>query len=203
MALINNLYVFVEDEDLSHDIDSTTHPMETGIEITDHIRKKPVELNIKGKIVDYEGRRASEILEKVKQLQNEGSIITYVGRNLIYGLQIQTLSTSHPNTNSGGCDFSMTLKEVRIAQPALIPETSNGGQQQVEQGENEEVYHITKKGDTVPNLVNESYKSFGPTFASSDEKCNWVLEKNPHAFSDPKDFTTLQIGERILIGVRK
>nr|DAY61036.1 MAG TPA: hypothetical protein [Caudoviricetes sp.] len=203
MALINDLYVFVEDEDLNHDIESTTHPVETGIEITDHIRKKPVELNLKGKIVDYEGIRASETLEKVKQLQNEGTIITYVGRNLINGVQIQTLSTSHPNTNSGGCDFSMTLKEVRFAQPALVPETSNGGQQQVEQGENEEVYHIVKPEDTVWRLVSKEYKSLGPTFSSIQEKCDWVMENNLHAFSRPWDFTTLQNGERILIGVRK
>lgn len=203
MALINNLYVFVKDEDLSHDIESTTHPVETGIEITDHIRKKAVEVNLKGKIVDYNGKRASEILENVKQLQNEGTIITYTGRNLIDNLQIQTLSTSHPSTNSGGCDFTMTLREVRIAQPAYTSGSSNGGEQQVEKGESEQVYHIVKKGDCVWDLVTNAYKSLEPKFLTVQEKCDWVMQQNPDAFNKEGDFRTLQIGKKILIGVRK
>lgn len=203
MALINNLYIFVEDETLDHDIESSSYPVEKGIEITDHIQKKPVSLTLKGKIIDHDGAKASDILSKVKNLQTSGSLITYVGRNAVSNMQIQTFSTSHPYTNWGGCDFDMTLKEVRIANPAYSSDINNGGTQQIDKGENKNVYHNVKKGDTVWTLVTTTYKSLDPKFSEVMDKCNWVMENNPDAFSKIGDFRTLQIGKNILIGVRK
>lgn len=204
MALINNNYVFVENEDLSHDVESTSHPVEKGVEITDHVKRSPYELSISGKIVDHDGAKASDILAKLKSLQKSGSLITYVGRNALGNMQIQSFSTSHPYTNWGGCDFDMTLKEVRIAKPAYTATKKNsGGTQQVDKGENKNVYHIVKKGDCIWNLVTKQYKTLEPKYSKIMDKCNWVMSKNPNAFSRKGDFRTLQIGKKILIGYRK
>ena len=204
MALINNLYIFVESEDVTRDVESTSHPVEKGVEITDHIQRTPEELSLSGKIVDYENMKASDILDKIQSLKNSGSLITYVGRNALSNLQIQSFSTSHPYTNWGGCDFSMTLKEVRIAKPAYTAtKQNNGGTQQVSKGENENVYHTVKKGDCIWNLVTKQYKSLEPKFSSTMKKCEWVMEQNQSAFSRKGDFRTLQIGKKILIGYRK
>ena len=92
--------------------------MEQGIEIESTIRNKPVELSLRGKIVDVKSTKASDILSKLKELQKKGSIVKYVGRNSVTNLQIQSFNTSHPYTNAGGADFDMTLKEVRIAKSA-------------------------------------------------------------------------------------
>ena len=54
MALINGIYVFVEDESLDMNLECTEHPVEEGTEITDHIQRKSVEITLKGKIVDYD-----------------------------------------------------------------------------------------------------------------------------------------------------
>lgn len=211
MALLNNLYIFVESEDLAHDIESTSHPVEKGVEITDHIQRKAVELSLKGKIVSYNGKKASDILAQIKQLQLKGSLITYVGRNTIYNVQIQSLSTSHPNTNWGGCDFSMSLKEIRIAKPAYT-ETKNAkaGTQQVDKGNNNKVYHTVKKGDCCWNLVTKQYKNLvfyddGEPIKNQTtmEKCNEIMALNPHAFSRKGDFRTLQIGAKIFVGFRE
>jgi hypothetical protein len=205
MALINNLYVFVEDENLNEDVESTTHPVEKGSNITDHTQRMPVQLSISGKIVDVKGQKASDILSKIKQLKNSGSLITYSGRNALSNMQIQSFSTSHPNTNWGGCNFDMTLKEVRIAKPAYTAQKkkNSGGTQQVDKGENKNVYHTVKKGDCIWNLVTKQYKSLEPKYSKIMDKCNWVLKQNPSAFSRKGDFTTLQIGKKILIGYRK
>ena len=40
MALINGIYVFVEDESLDMNLECTEHPVEEGTEITDHIQRK-------------------------------------------------------------------------------------------------------------------------------------------------------------------
>lgn len=204
MALINNLYVFVENEDVSYDVESTSHPVEKGIEITDHIQRKPTSISISGKIVDCDGGKASEILEKVVKLQKSGSLITYVGRNLAPNMQIQGLSTSHPYTNWGGCDFSLTLKEVRIAKPAYTAEKkNNAGTQQVDKGENKNVYYTVKKGDTIWGLVvTGAYKDLKPKYSKPMDKCVWVRDNNPNAFSRKGDFRTLQIGKKLLVGYR-
>ena len=102
----------------------------------------------------------------------------------------------------------MTLKELRVAKPAYTEEkgevnsVASGGTQQVENGENEEVYHTVKKGDCVWNLVTKNYKTLKPTFPTVMEKCNWVMSKNPNAFSRKGDFRTLQTGKKLLIGLR-
>lgn len=207
MAIINGIYVFVSDESLSHDVEITSHPVETGIDVADHLKRVPIQLSISGKIVDYGGRKASDILADLKLLQTSGSIITYTGRNAVSNVQIQSFSTTHPYTNAGGCDFSMTLKEVRFANPAYDPSKNNinnAGTQQIEKGENENVYHTVKKGDCVWALViTGPYKSLEPRYSKPMDKCNWVMDKNPNAFSRKGDFRTLQIGEKILVGYRK
>ena len=88
------------------------------MEITSTIRREPLELSISGKIVDVNGKSASDILSELYELQKKGSLISYVGRNSCQNMQIQSFSTAHPHTNAGGADFDMTLKEVRIAKSA-------------------------------------------------------------------------------------
>lgn len=219
MALINGFYVFVEDESLDYDMEVTSHPVEDGIEITDHIRRKAVSISLSGKIVNYSDTvaynddrikevKAVQVLDAIRQLQRSGELITYVGRNVQNNLQIHSFSTSHPNTVWGGCEFDMTLKELRVAKPAYtevkeeVKSVASGGTQQVEKGENEEVFHTVKKGDCIWNLVTKDYKTLKPTFPTVMEKCNWVMSKNPDAFSRKGDFRTLQIGKKLLIGLR-
>ncbi len=234
----DRVYVLQESEDLAHNVESTTHPVEKGIDITDHVKRNPIELSISGKIIGYttrtkcpvcgeplreyginqkcaychtnlknlKGHTAPEILEAIKRIQKAGLVVTYTGRNAISNLQIQSFSTSHPYTNTGGCDFSMTLKEVRFAKQAYVPSkntTNNTGTQQIEQGESTEVYYVVKSGDCVWNLVTGPYKNLDPKFDTTIEKCDWVMSQNPSAFSVQGDFRTLQNGEKILIGLRK
>ena len=116
MALINNIYVHITDEKVGRNIKSTDHPTEKGIDITDNVKREPVTLSISGKIVDTDTLKSHEALAKLYELENNGSLITYSGRNIIKNMQIQAFNSTHPNTNAGGLDFDMELKEVRIAQ---------------------------------------------------------------------------------------
>ena len=191
---------------MKHDVEVTSHPVEKGIPLTDHVRKTPSELSIRGKIINHENVKASDVLSKIKELQKSGSLITYSGRNTLSNMQITSFSTQHPYNNWGGCDFSMTLKEVRIATTAYranSKNSKNGGTQQVSKGENKHIYHTVKKGDTVWSLVTKQYKSLEPKYSKPADKCNWVMEQNQNAFSRKGDFGTLQVGKKILIGYRK
>ena len=215
MALINNLYIHVTSESVSYGSEISSHPIETGGEITDHMQKKSFELSISGKIVNVNDKKASNILSELKTLQAKGSLITYVGRNILYNMQISSFSTSHPNTVWGGCEFSMTLKEVKIAKPAYVSPTEetgvqNAGTQKVEVGNENKVYHTVKKGDTCWSLVYKNYKDLvfyddGEPIPNQSikDKCNEIMAQNPHAFSRKGDFGTLIIGAKIFVGFRK
>lgn len=118
MALINNIYIHVVNEQVTSGVDSTSHSVEKGLDITDTIRVKPKELSLSGKIANAGNMKAPEIISKIEKLMNKGSLIKYRGRRKLNKMQIQSFNHSHPYTNSGGCDFDMVLKQVRIAEPA-------------------------------------------------------------------------------------
>ena len=125
MALLNNLYIHVVEEQHICAIDSTSHPVEKGLDITDTIQAKPKELSISGKITDAGNMKATNIIEKIEKLMKKGSLIKYHGRRRLSNMQIQSFNHSHPYTNSGGCDFDMVLKKVRIAKSAYKAKSKN------------------------------------------------------------------------------
>lgn len=98
--------------------------------LTDTIRYKPIELSLKGKIVDVEGATAPDTLSKIIELQKKGSLINYSGRNIIYNLQIVSFNSTHPNTVHGGLEFDMQLKELRIAKSAYVPKDTSAWKSQ-------------------------------------------------------------------------
>lgn len=200
ISLINNIYVFCENESFSYDTESSEHPVEKGLPITDHTKRNPIELSLSGRIVNYKNNKSKDIVENLRKLQNSGSLIKYVGRKSVSNMQIQSFEVTYSNETWGGCNFSMSLKEVRIAQPAYNAQKS--GIQQVQNGDGNAVYHNVRKGDTIWTLVTTTYKSLYPKYSNIMEKCNWVMSKNQNAFSRRGDFRTLQIGKRILIGYK-
>lgn len=118
ISLINNIYVFVDNEDLSRSSNVPQHPVEKGLPITDSVRSEPKTLSISGKIVQVGDQTASTIISKLEALRTGGSLIKYSGRNVVGNFLIRSFDTSHPNTVHGGAEFSMELVEVRIAKSA-------------------------------------------------------------------------------------
>lgn len=207
MALINNIYVHVTDERVSRNIKSTDHPTEKGIDITDNVKRQPVTLSISGKIVDTDTIKSHEALAKLYDLENKGSLITYSGRNILKNMIIQSFNSSHPYSNSGGLDFDMELKEVRIAQNSYVANSTDenkgktqaeekAGTQQVTNGDKNAIYHTVVKGDTIWNLVNNNYKELNSTV-------QWVIENNTDGFGTKGDATTLKVGSKLLMGYRE
>lgn len=121
MAILNGIYLHVVTENGEREVDATSHPVETGIPITDTVRAKALTISISGKIVDYGNTKAAEVVSKLRHWQSTGALLDYHGRNIASNLQIRGLSTDHPNTNYGGADFSMELTQVRIAKSAYDP----------------------------------------------------------------------------------
>ena len=208
MAILNGMYIHVVDEKVDKDVEAPTHPVEEGIGTTDLVHMNPFTLSLSGKIVDYGDMKSHEVLAKISSLMASGSLVYYRGRNVKSNMIIRSFSTSHPNTNNGGADFEMELQEIRIAKKAYTPkettdkrtnETTNAGTQQIKESDIllpfVPVYHLVRSGDTVWTLANISYKQLGTT-------TQWVVAKNPDAFSKEGDATTLQVGARLLMGYK-
>lgn len=210
MATINGLYVFVASEELSMSVDVTEHVVESGIDIADHVRRRAFTLSISGEIV---GQNADSINSQLKKLQSNGAVVKYSGRNITTNCIITDFSTSHPNTIWGGCEFSMTLKEIRTAATSYNATVSTNkakktSTKQVTQKSNVTwVYHTVKKGDNVWALVAASkapYKNLKRPAINGKKysACDWVMQKNQSAFSKKGDFRTLQIKKKIIVGQR-
>lgn len=121
MALLNNIYVLAANESVDNQVETTSHPTEDGLPISDTVRKQPITLSISGKIVDTDTLTAGTAVAKLKDLQKKGSLIKYVGQcGTFSNLQIQDFNTNYNYKNYGGADFDMTLKEVRIAKSAYV-----------------------------------------------------------------------------------
>lgn len=121
MALINNIYVLVTDEEITRETKITQHAVEEGLPITSTVRSEPKTIAISGKIVDIENTKADAIISKIEELRAAGSLIDYKGRNVAGNFQIKSFTTSHPNTIWGGANFDMELVETRIAKNSYTP----------------------------------------------------------------------------------
>lgn len=208
MALINNLYVFVESESLQRGVDAPEHPVEEGIDLTDNVKRKACVLSISGEVV---GKDAPSIMSKLNEMHTKGVLVTYIGRNIFNNAIITSFDTDHPNTIMGGCAFSMELREIRISKSSYVPtkkkvtatkkKTQSSTKQTTKKATTKKsadtkVYHKVKKGDTVWALVaskNAPYKKYG-------KSCDWVMKNNPSAFSRKNDFGTLKIGAKLWVG---
>lgn len=164
MALLNNIYVLVEQEDLNNDVETVTHPTETGFPTASSVRKSPISLSISGKIANTGELTATQIIAKLKKLQTDGSLIKYEGQcGTINNLQIQSFRDSYNHKNYGGSDFSMSLIEVKIAKSAYVEPETEVKPATVETTE-------PKVGDILPFLG-------GGVYLSSDAKKAYVTRE--------------------------
>jgi len=160
MAILNGLYIHVIDESMGREVDSTSHPVEEGIPTTDTVKAKALSLSLAGKIVDYSGMKASEVLSKIQAWQAAGTLLMYKGRNVASSMQIRSFNTDHPNTINGGADFSMELEQVRIAKSAYVPKKASTTKKET----------AAKKDTSTIKVGDKVIFKGGPVYVSSDAK---------------------------------
>lgn len=188
MALINDIYIYVESEDVSREITASTHPVEEGIDLTDNVRRSPLSLELSGEIV---GSNYEEDIEQIERLQKSGKLVEYVGINLVSDVIISKLSTSHSGEIRGGCRFTMELNEIRIASSPYSAGSGNGGQQQIEEAAVPLAAapaartHTVKSGDTLWGIA-KSYYGNGAQFPT-------IFNANRDKLSDPNKIRPGQV----------
>lgn len=164
MALLNNYYIFVQDEDVKRGISISEHPVEDGLRLTDNVQREPITISIKGQIV---GKNAKKNLKKIQDLHHKGKYVKYVGQNILNKAIIISFDTSHPNTILGGCSFTMDIREIRVAKSPLVGKNKNkkkttSGKKQVtkksKKNTKTKTYKV-KRGDTLWDISKKYYGS--------------------------------------------
>lgn len=203
MALINGMYVFVKDESVNRSVESTTHPVESGIDVSDHVKREPISISLNGEIV---GDDAANKLAKIMDMMNKGTLVTYIGRNRFKNGQILSFNTSHPNTIWGGMSFDMEIKELRVVKSSsngendgtsvATNERTSVGMQQTTEGDTtkKKHYHTVKKGDSRWS-ISQQYKANGVTIASLTTD-----ENQKNCLGTPGDWNSLKVGTQIYLG---
>lgn len=144
------MYVFVEKESEQRAVTSASHPTEQGLPTTSTIQKQPIELSITGRIVKNDKYDANTTKDKLTELLNTGSLITYKGRISASNMQIQSFDCEYDNKTWGGFIFSMSLKQVRIAKTSYTaPTTATKTQTTQAQKEEKKTTPELKVGATV------------------------------------------------------
>ena len=155
MAIINGLYVHVTDESLTRDVVATSHPVESGIPLTDTVRASALSISLGGLIVDYGDKKAADVIAQIKKWQETGSLIEYRGSSVASSMQIRGFETNFANTVNGGAEFSMELVQVRIAKSSYVPKETTA--------KNEEA----KKNPAIA-VGSKVVFAGGPVYVSSD-----------------------------------
>ena len=85
MAYLNDLYIHVVDEELTDEIEVSSHSVEDGIPLTDNIKRQPYKLSLSGKIVDYEttGSESSKQILKDYYGEVNGEEMYYTAMDLL------------------------------------------------------------------------------------------------------------------------
>lgn len=208
MALLNGMYIFVSSESPISEIETVAHPVEKGINVTDHVRRKPKEITLEGEVV---GESAKDIIEQLTTINQKGIVVTYVGAYYFKNGQIIRFDWQYTNQINGGCSFTMVLREVRFAQNSFTasasaekenspaaqasatnrptnPTTQAGLQQRTYSNTNKTVSHTVKNGETDYTIAQE-YKSQGAALRDIKQQYG--------------DLSQFGIGEKFDVGTRK
>jgi hypothetical protein len=184
MAKINDMYIFIDSEDMSHSSTKTDHPVEDGVNITDHVKLNPITLSISGVIA---GKNAAQDISKLQALHDNRNPVTYIGRGALYNAIILSFSHSANKNISNGRSYSMKLEEIRIAKSSYNSPSqplSKGQQQVVNNVQSDEVYHTVRKGEYRYMLA----EKFGTTVAE-------ITRLNPQI----NDWTNLKVGTQLRV----
>lgn len=191
MALINDIYVFVSSEDVSREVTASSHPVEEGIDLTDHVRRSPLILSLTGELV---GAGYEDDIAQLEQLQAGGELVEYTGVNVLSSALLTRFTTTHDGTIRGGCQFTAELKEIRIAASPFTAGSGNSAAQQIEEApvpaaqDPPAKIHTVKSGDTLSGIA-KSYYGNGAAYPQ-------IFNANRDKLSDPNK---IRVGQVLVI----
>lgn len=179
MPKIGNVFInTVETEQIDKSVTVTDNPIESGVSIADHVQKDPQTLQISGVIV---GTDASSRKDKLFDYMNKGTLVDYLYKTSFKNCIVEKVTLNKDSTVSNGYSFNVTLKEIRIANKAVVyktvktkPKTSKGHQQP--KGTSPKKIYVVKKGDSLSKIA-AKYNETWPSLYNKNKK---IIGKNPN-----------------------
>jgi hypothetical protein len=101
----------IESENPKDSVTVTDKPVESGQDISDHVKQNSSIINIRGQMTED----AADKLQTLKRYQKDGELLKYVGRNIYSNMVIEEIDREHGVDNRNGFQFNIKLKQVRIA----------------------------------------------------------------------------------------
>ncbi|MFW5436541.1 phage baseplate protein [Paenibacillus apiarius] len=108
---MGGIELFVTSEEPEYAVQVSSHNIEKGGTITDHIQKDTVSLHLEGLIL---GPQASNYRHRLVKAMNAGTLLQYTGRNMLLNCVITSLRTAHDSSIGNGMSFSLTLKQINV-----------------------------------------------------------------------------------------
>lgn len=181
---LHGLLIHVEDEDADIDVDTPTHKVEKGIDLSDHVERKPIVVKLSGLLVRPTADRVETLIQKLQAIEFEGKSITYEGRRIYKNMLLHGLSIKANSNVMNGYKFTCTLTEVRIGQSsyvnpkikAVTASKAKAGRKQTENKKSiKSTTHTVKKGDSYSSLA----KKYGVSVASLQKLNGYDPRKIP------------------------
>ncbi len=120
MPYIGDVFVeVVESDQPGYSVKVTSHPVESGGSVADHVEQQPLSLTINGRIT---GKDAASRLQKIKKYMEDGTMVSYRNRIAVTGILIVDFKPVHDKTDRKGFAFTITFTSVKIAKTSIEKE---------------------------------------------------------------------------------
>lgn len=184
MPMLGDVFLnTVYEENPDRSVKTTDHPIEGGVDITDHVERKPITMDIEGVII---GPDAAMRMKRLNEYMDNGEPLKYVYRNTMANVIIEDFGRSHNKEVANGFAFDITLKQIRIAKPSIIKslatptkvqvaKTENKGQQQASGSTPTKVY-VVKSGDTLSAIG----RKYNMSYTKIHDKNRGVIGDDPN-----------------------
>ena len=117
MYKIGDVDVLITEESISK-INEVTHRQVEDGNISDNVKAESDGIYLTGVVAS----NAQEAYAKLSDYHKKGDIINYVGKNHYTDVVIESFETDFNSGLGDGFEFSITLKQIRIARTRLVPE---------------------------------------------------------------------------------
>ncbi|SDI16150.1 hypothetical protein SAMN05192534_12373 [Alteribacillus persepolensis] len=117
MARIGDVEFFLIDETRNYESEVTTHPVERGADVADHIQLNPLRYQITGEVT---GSDAAEKHRALLKLRNARDITSYSGRANMSNCIVENYSTNVNVNYRNGFSFTLNIVQARVARPSTV-----------------------------------------------------------------------------------
>lgn len=118
MAKIGDIEFNVISESRDYSADVTTHPVESGADITDHVSMRLASYNITGRVGDNEN--PSSVHARIRSMQRRRELLKYRGRAWMDDCIIEGFNSNVDEKSAKGFHFTMRLTQVKVSKPSTV-----------------------------------------------------------------------------------